>query len=62
LGKWIDAHKPVWTRKKVAERLGISLNHVHRLCRRKYNVHTELALKIEELTEGAIPPSYWVTP
>jgi plasmid maintenance system antidote protein VapI len=62
LAKWIDARKPFWTRKKVARELGLSLGHIHRLCRQKHQIGLETALKIEKLTGGEIPTSYWVTP
>jgi transcriptional regulator with XRE-family HTH domain len=47
------------TRADVAERLGISRPHVDFICRGDRRPSLELALKIEALTDGAVPVSLW---
>lgn len=57
LGEWIEAHG--WSRQRLADELGIVRGSVDRLCSGLRRPSLELALKIEALTEGAVPVSYW---
>lgn len=57
LGVWVD--KRGWTRQQLAEKLGIVRGSAIRLCSGTRRPSLELALKIEALTEGAVPVGYW---
>jgi transcriptional regulator with XRE-family HTH domain len=57
LGVWIEEHG--WTRQQLADELGIVRGSVDRLCSGLRRPSLELALKIEALTQGAVPVSYW---
>jgi transcriptional regulator with XRE-family HTH domain len=58
LGVWIDERG--WTRQQLADKLGIELGSAARLCSGGRRPSLEVALKIEALTEGAVPVSYWI--
>ena len=57
LGVWVEAHG--WTRQQLADELGIVRGSVDRLCNGLRRPSLDLALKIEALTEGEVPVSYW---
>jgi DNA-binding transcriptional regulator YdaS (Cro superfamily) len=48
------------TPEEAAEKLGINRTHLDMLCRGARKPGLALALAIEKLTNGAIPPANWV--
>jgi transcriptional regulator with XRE-family HTH domain len=58
LSRWIDASG--MTREEAAEKLGINRTHLDILCRGESRPGLALALAIETLTKGAIPPAEWL--
>jgi DNA-binding XRE family transcriptional regulator len=58
LSRWIDASG--MTRDTVAVELGVDRTYVDKLCRGQHRPGLEVALRLEKLTEGEIPASYWV--
>jgi transcriptional regulator with XRE-family HTH domain len=58
LGDWVDEHG--WTRQRLADELGITLVSAARLCSGSRRPSLEMAVKIEDLTEGAVPVRYWI--
>jgi DNA-binding XRE family transcriptional regulator len=58
LSQWIDASE--MTREEAAEKLGVNRTHLDMLCRGARKPGLALALAIENLTNGAIPPASWV--
>ena len=59
LSRWIDASGK--TRDQVARELDINRTHLDMLCRGARRPGLPLAVAIEKLTRGAIPPSEWLT-
>ncbi len=57
LGVWVEERG--WTRQQLADKLGIVRGSATRLCSGVRRPSLELALKIEALTEGAVPVGYW---
>jgi DNA-binding XRE family transcriptional regulator len=57
LGVWVDDRG--WTRQDLALKLGIARGSAIRLCNGLRRPGLDLALKIEALTKGAVPVSYW---
>ena len=58
LGTWVDEHG--WTRQQLADELGIKLASAARLCSGGGRPSLEMAVKIEDLTEGTVPVRYWL--
>jgi transcriptional regulator with XRE-family HTH domain len=58
LGVWVDERG--WTRQRLADELGITLASAARLCSDARRPSLEMAVKIEDLTKGAVPVRYWV--
>jgi hypothetical protein len=59
LSRWIDSSGK--TRDQIAKELGINRTHLDMLCRGARRPSLALAVGIEKLTRGAIPPSEWLT-
>ena len=59
LARWIDASGK--TRDQVAAELGVNRTYLDMLCRGARRPGLPLAVAIEKLTRGAIPPSEWLT-
>lgn len=57
LSRWLD--KAGITRDEFAERLGLTRQYTDKLCRGERRPGLEVAVLIEQLTDGAIPPSMW---
>lgn len=60
LGVWVDAQG--WTRQRLADELGIAMGSAARLCSGERRPSLDLAVKIEALTKGAVPVTYWTDP
>ena len=60
LGEWVD--KRGWTRQQLADELGIVVGSAVRLCNGVRRPSLALAIKIEILTEGAVPVTSWAEP
>ena len=58
LGEWVDANG--WTRQQLAESLGIALGSATRLCSGARRPSLEMAIQIEDLTEGAVSVRSWL--
>lgn len=58
LGVWVDEHG--WTRQQLADELGITLASAARFCSDARRPSLEMAVKIEDLTQGAVPVRYWI--
>lgn len=58
LGAWVDEHG--WTRQQLADELGITLASAARFCSGDRRPSLEMAVKIEDLTKGAVPVRYWL--
>jgi transcriptional regulator with XRE-family HTH domain len=58
LGVWVDERG--WTRRQLAEKLGIELSSAARLCSGARRPSLETAIQIEDLTDGAVPVRYWL--
>ena len=58
LGEWVDAHG--WTRQQLAEALGIAFGTATRLCSGARRPSLEMAVQIEDLTEGAVSVRSWL--
>lgn len=58
LGRWVD-ERSGRTREQVAKALGIEKPSIDRLCRGGRRPSLDLAIKIERLTEGAVPAASW---
>ena len=57
LGVWIEEQG--WSRDQLAQKLGILRTSADRLCSGARRPSLELAVKIEKLTAGGVPASYW---
>lgn len=57
LSQWID--ESGMTRDDAAEKLGINRTHLDMLCRGARRPGLDLAVAIERLTNGAVPPAEW---
>jgi transcriptional regulator with XRE-family HTH domain len=57
LSRWVDASG--LTRDEVAIRFDITRPHLDRLCRGDRRPSLALALKIERITDGAVPVAAW---
>ena len=57
LSRWIDAQS--LTRDEAARLLDITRPHIDRLCRGDRRPSLPLALKIERVTDGAVPVDAW---
>jgi transcriptional regulator with XRE-family HTH domain len=49
------------SRAEVARRLDVSRNYLDGLCREEKRPGRDLSYKIEQLTSGGVPVSYWVS-
>ena len=58
LGEWVDANG--WTRHQVAEALGIAFGTATRLCSGARRPSLEMAIQIEDLTNGAVSVRSWL--
>ena len=58
LSEWIDARE--LTREQVAQRLEIGRTYLDKLCRAQSRPSLELALKIDKMTDGAVPATDWL--
>ena len=58
LGEWVDAHG--WTRQQLADALGIALGSATRLCSGARRPSLEMAIQIEDLTDGAVSVRSWL--
>lgn len=58
LGEWVDAHG--WTRQQVAEALGIAFGTATRFCSGARRPSLEMAIQIEDLTDGAVSVRSWL--
>ncbi len=58
LGAWVDERG--WTRQQLADKLGIELGSAARLCSGERRPSLELAIAIEDLTDGAVSVRYWL--
>jgi DNA-binding XRE family transcriptional regulator len=58
LGEWVDAHG--WTRHQLAEALGIAFGTATRLCSGARRPSLEMAIQIEDLTDGAVSVRSWL--
>lgn len=57
LGRWVK--EKGWSRQLLAEKLGLTRQSADRLCRGARRPGLDLALKIEALTQKAVPVSAW---
>lgn len=59
LSGWLDAAG--MTRYQLADRLNVARGHVDKICNGERRPSLELALEIEQLTDGAVPAAYWTS-
>jgi plasmid maintenance system antidote protein VapI len=59
LARWLESVG--MTRVELAQRLEVFYGHVDKMCHGERRPSLELALRIEKLTRGAVPMSYWAT-
>ena len=56
--RWLDRHGI--TREQAAKKLEVARRHIDRLCTGERRPDLELAVKIEDMTEGKFHPRYWI--